>query len=128
MRLIYVGVFGLLGIYARYLIGLLAAKYFNTIFPVGTLFINLSGAFLIGVVYAYGAERTVLSPELRLGILVGLLGGFTTFSSYCLEAVNLVRDGEYLYALIYLTVSPLLGFGGAYGGIVVGRRLLGGFL
>ncbi len=128
LRLVYIAIFGVTGVLARYYFGLFVEKHFHSPLPLATFCINISGAFLIGIVYVFGIERSALSIDLRVGIMVGLLGGFTTFSSYCLEAVNLSEAKEIMYALAYLGISPLLGFASTFAGMILARKLLGGEL
>ena len=105
MGLFYIILFGALGVLCRYYQGRLITKYLTPPFPFATFIINMLGAFFIGVVSALW-----IPTSLRMGITVGFLGGYTTFSSYCLEAVRLVEAREYFYALLYFFLSPVLGF------------------
>ena len=125
MKLLSVGLFGVLGVLARYLIGLGVAKALPSPFPHATLGINIAGAFLIGVVYVLGFERSVLPPELRIGIMVGFLGGFTTFSSYCLEVARLVEEAEYWYAALYFCLSNAVGAAATFLGLILSRIWVG---
>ena len=105
MELFYIILFGVLGVLCRYYQGIFITKYFSPPFPFATFIINILGCFFIGVVSA------LLIPfPLRMGLMVGFLGGYTTFSSYCLEAVRLVEAREYFYASLYFLLSPILGF------------------
>lgn len=121
MRLLYIICFGILGVLARYFVGLSVAKNIPTAFPLGTFLINISGSFFIGLVYVLGVEKGLISQDLRLGIMVGFLGGFTTFSSYSLEATRLIEQGELSISLAYLLLSPALGLAAAFGGIALAR-------
>lgn len=96
----------------RYGVSLWAAREFGTAFPYGTLIINLSGSFLIGIVMALSLTRLPLSEPVRLLIVTGLLGGFTTFSSFSYEAYTLAINGSWRLALLYLVGSVLFGFFG----------------
>jgi CrcB protein len=108
--LVMISMFGLLGVFSRYLIGLAFTRVNESFqFPFSTLFINLLGSFIIGVVYVLVTEKGMFSQELRLGIMVGLLGGFTTFSTFSLEALQLIESGRYTEAASYLILSPTLG-------------------
>lgn len=121
MTVLYVGIFGLLGVYARYFAGLWAGKYLIHPFPYVTIAINVIGSFLIGLVYVLGFEKSLLSSELRVGIMVGFLGGFTTFSAYCLEIGRLIEMSEYGYAAAYLVLSSLLGILATFAGFYLAR-------
>ena len=120
MSWLSVGIGAFLGANARYWVGGWAADRFGTVFPYGTFLINMSGSFAIGLCVALFAERMV-SPNWRLFVTVGFLGGYTTFSSYSYEALRLIEDGAYLLALSYLFGSPILGLVGCWAGVVIGR-------
>jgi CrcB protein len=126
MNLLYILLFGMAGVVMRYGIGAFVTLYFNPQLPFATFGINIVGSFLIGVVYAVAVERPAMTHELRLGLMVGLLGGFTTFSSYCLETLRLIEESEYFYATLYLTLSPLFGLGATFIGAFMVRKLMGG--
>ena len=102
------GAGGFLGSGARYLIQRIIALYLPLAFPFGTLIVNVTGSFLIGIIYALGDKTNILSPELRMFLAIGVCGGFTTFSTFSLDAFGLLRDGEYLYVTIYVVASILL--------------------
>lgn len=125
MKILLIAVFGLLGVFSRYWGALFVARYLPTQhFPLGTFIINIIGSFLIGVVYSLGVEKGVLSVDVRVGLLVGLLGGFTTFSSYALEGTRLLEQSEFLMGGIYLFGSPLVGCLAAATGLFLARYLL----
>ena len=121
MKLVYIGIFGLAGVFARYWVGLQLAKIFSLSFPVGTLVINILGSFLIGGVFVLGVERALCSEDLRVGITVGLLGGFTTFSSYCFEAVQFIERGQIASSLLYFSLSNFLGLAACFFGMFIAR-------
>jgi CrcB protein len=122
MKLFSIGLFGLLGVFSRYYFGIFISRYLPIAFPFGTLFINLSGAFLIGVVWVLGMEKEMISHNNLVGIIVGFLGGFTTFSSYCLEFARLIEESKFLYGILYVSLSPALGCLAAYFGMYLARR------
>jgi CrcB protein len=99
--MLWIIILGLFGILARYSIDQLLA----TNFPWSTLLINILGAFLAGWV----AASTRLDSDLRMGLLVGFCGGFTTFSAYCLRGWQMIASGHSLQGISYLTFSPILG-------------------
>jgi fluoride exporter len=113
MRWFYIGALGLVGVYLRF--ALQRAFGSSSSFPWATLAINVSGAILAG--FVYGAEKWSLPPDLRVGILVGLLGGFTTFSAFCLESSLLLAEGDWLRACAYVTASNFLGLAAAFIGM-----------
>ena len=101
MNCIIVGLGGFLGAVARYLIGLIPINPQNG-FPVKTLLINIAGAFVIGLVVAFGAKK-----ELILFLKVGICGGFTTFSSFALETNQLMERGAGWWAMFYVALSVI---------------------
>ncbi|HEY8225398.1 MAG TPA: fluoride efflux transporter CrcB [Pyrinomonadaceae bacterium] len=107
-RIFFVGLGGFVGTLARYwLSGLIARRYGET-FPFGTLAVNALGCFVIGFLFFFFYERSLTSPTFRTVVLIGLLGGFTTFSSYGLQTFTLLRDGELLMAIANVAASNVL--------------------
>ncbi len=125
MKFLYIGAFGLAGVFSRYLVGHLATLFSLTRFPYATLTVNLLGAFLIGIAFVAGAERSAISDDLRIGLIVGFLGGFTTYSSLALESVLLYQDGRPVQAGLYLFLTNALGLLAVLLGHAVGRLMLG---
>ena len=112
MRIVLLLVFGALGTLCRYALqGVIQARTAPSTFPSGTLIVNLIGCFLIGGIGQYALLHLSFPPEWRIGIMVGFIGGFTTFSSYCWEAVRMLQDGQWRNGTIYV-------FGSLIGGIV----------
>jgi CrcB protein len=95
---------------ARYGCAGLAARWLGAGFPWGTFIVNVSGSLLIGFLAALMAPdgRLLAAPDVRTFLLIGILGGFTTFSSFSLETLNLVRDGEWLFAVTNVVLSVVL--------------------
>lgn len=122
MRYFLIALFGLLGIFSRYFAGALIGKYLVHPFPVATFAINIAGAFFAGVFYVFAFERSAVSADLAIAILVGFFGGFTTFSAYCLEAFRLFEAKDYAIAATYFVASPLLGLLAAFGATLLTRR------
>ncbi len=106
-----VGTGGFLGSVARYLMGLI---------PVPTIVINIIGAFLIGVISACALKDTQFDPRLLLFLKVGICGGFTTFSTFSLDAVDMLRSGAYLPAVLYMVLSVVF----CLGATIVGQMLV----
>jgi CrcB protein len=105
----------------RYVVGQLFLQRFGPGFPYGTLFINVSGSVLIGVVAQLSATRAFgMTPFLRVLLATGVLGGYTTFSTFSLDAMTLLEEGV-LPALLYVGSSVVLGFLGATVGVVLAR-------
>lgn len=111
------------GALCRYYISLYFGQWFGTNFPFGTFFINLTGAFLMGVFVTVTLERSLTSPDLRLLIAVGFLGSYTTFSTYALDAIRLFQSGNLGTALFYWLGSALLGISGVVLGMLFIQRL-----
>lgn len=105
----------------RYVVGQLFLQRFGPGFPYGTLFINVSGSFCIGIVAQLALTRAFgMTPLVRLFFATGVLGGYTTFSAFELDILTLLESGA-LPALLYTFASVVLGFGGAALGIIVAR-------
>ena len=112
---------GGIGACLRYLIGLVPLKEPFT-FPVKTLFINIFGCFVIGLIAAIAAKTTSLSPRTVLFIKTGLCGGFTTFSTFAMETETLLKTGHIGLAILYVALSVVVGVGLAFAGqLVVGK-------
>jgi fluoride exporter len=118
-----IAVGGTLGCWARYAMTDLVQAIYGRDFPYATLSINLLGAFLMGFLFIETLERLTISPVLRTGILTGVLGGYTTFSSFEMETLLLVERGEGWKALLYTILSVGLGFLCAFGGAAIARNL-----
>lgn len=118
---IVVGAGGFIGAVCRYFIGMIPLKE-GCAFPVKTLMINIAGSFLIGIVAAMAMKTDFLNPRTILFLKVGICGGFTTFSSFALEAADLMNDGKIHLAVIYTVLSVTLGILAVFAGqTVVGK-------
>ena len=106
----------------RYIIGGLDYKFSGGVFPVSTLVVNITGSLIIGFLWGI-FDRYAISPNVRLFIFIGILGGYTTFSTYSLETFNLLRDGEYKIALINIALSNILAVGFVFSGFFAARYL-----
>jgi CrcB protein len=117
-----VGIGGAFGSILRYAVTVLAARWFGAGLPWGTLTVNLVGSFAIGVIFQFANTGALgISPQVRIFVAVGILGGFTTFSSFTLDTLNLTRDGTTLVALGYVLASVVLGLAAVYLGTVTAR-------
>lgn len=123
MQFIAIAVGGAIGAVLRFLISGWAYGYLGSGFPWGTLAVNLIGCFVIGFLSKLFESMTV-SPNVRMMILVGGLGAFTTFSTYALENVNLLRDGQMDIALINVLVSTAVGILCVFLGIALANLVL----
>lgn len=108
-KTIFIALAGLVGTLIRYWLAGLVARQYGENFPWGTLIVNLIGSFLAGALYHLAEERLLISPALRSVLLIGLLGGFTTFSSYGLQTFTLLRDGQIGLATLNVALSNVLG-------------------
>ncbi|MEO9211182.1 MAG: fluoride efflux transporter CrcB [Ginsengibacter sp.] len=123
MRLILaIGIGSFIGGISRYLITSLIQNKFFSNFPYGTLGVNIIGCFLIGVIYAL-SERGNINVEWRLFLATGILGGFTTFSSFSAETVGMLRSGQYWPAFAYISFSIIVGLATTFGGIFLIKYL-----
>ena len=102
-----VGIGGFFGAMGRYLFGLIPVSE-NFVFPIKTLCVNVLGAFLIGLIAAWGAKNSDLDPRLILLLKTGVCGGFTTFSTFSLESFDLLGGGHTGMALLYMILSAVL--------------------
>jgi len=109
----------MVGANLRYALSTWMVARFGAGFPYGTFFINVSGAFVIGVFLALLTERVTLHPLWRPFFATGLLGGYTTFSSYTWEALALARGGDWLSAVAYVGGSNALGLAGVWLGAML---------
>jgi CrcB protein len=121
---LWVGIGGLVGANARFMLGTWINARVDGVFPWHTLLINVSGSFLIGFLMILLTERLEVDPAWRLLLVVGFLGGYTTFSSYSFEAIALIRAGDWTPAIGYMLGSNVLSLGATLLGIV----LAGGFM
>jgi CrcB protein len=121
-RLLLVTAGGGLGSLVRYLVGSALSQRFGGRFPLGTFVINISGSFLIGLVMTILTERFAPSPHWRLLLVVGFLGGYTTFSSFEFETFQSIRGGDTRVALLYVLASVILGYLGVWLGVLAGSR------
>ena len=124
--LLFVGAGGALGAVLRYgMSGLVHRIDPFATFPSGTLAVNVLGCLLIGLLGGLVELRAVLSPEARLFLLIGLLGGFTTYSTFGSDAFNLLRAGDHIRALAYVGLHLVAGIGAVWAGLVTARALVG---
>ena len=121
--LIFIAVGGAVGAVLRYLTSVTVYAFMGRGFPYGTLFVNVSGSMLMGLLSVMMLERLDLGPELRAAVLVGVLGSFTTFSTFSIETLNLLEQGEMVRATANIVLSVLLCLVAVWSGVLIGRQL-----
>ena len=123
MQMIYIGIFGGLGCIARYLASGWTYQLVGRNLPYGTLLVNILGSFLLGLLMTFGLRSTLFSPEIRLGLTVGFMGGFTTFSTFSYETLRLLEEGSLWQAGINVVLNVVLCLSFALLGVLVARYL-----
>jgi len=105
-----IGIGGFFGAVCRYMVALWIGQKWGRTFPLGTFVVNISGSFLIGLLMSFFTEKFMVSPQVRLFLVVGFLGAYTTFSTFEYETGNLLKDGEWSIALANVILSVIAGF------------------
>ena len=123
-NLLAVALGGSLGSVARYLVSIGAGRLIDAPFPSGTLIINIAGSFLMGLLVEAFALKWNASEPVRVFLLIGFCGGFTTFSTFSFDAVNLMERGAALPAFTYILASVTLSIAALYAGLHLMRALL----
>ena len=123
-RILLVGLGGAIGSVLRYLTSLLAVVWFGAEFPFGTLIVNLSGAFIIGLVQEVGTEALLIPDAARIFLTTGMMGGLTTYSTFSYESVRLMEAGAWQYAWINIFTTTVMCLCLCFLGIACGRFLL----
>jgi CrcB protein len=121
VTLLLVGAGGFFGAISRYLVDGWVATATGGGFPWGTLVVNLTGSFVLGVLFAASVERDLLPAAIRAPVLIGFIGAYTTFSTLTLESWRLVKDGSYLAAVGNIGGSMALGMIAVVAGLAIGR-------
>jgi len=110
VNILLIAIGGALGSVCRYLLSSAVLRALGTLFPAGTFVVNVIGCLVFGAIAGVTQERVSLSPEMRALLMAGVLGGFTTFSSYMNESFVLVREGQFLWAGLNLAGQVVTGF------------------
>jgi CrcB protein len=118
-----ISVAAVVGANLRYLLSRLAALELGSVFPYGTLFINIVGSFIVGLFVIWTTERALVDPRWRLLVVVGFCGSFTTFSSYAFETMAYFEHGQWGLMLANILSNNILCLGGALAGMAVARVL-----
>jgi CrcB protein len=122
LKIFLIALFGAIGTLARYGLQGVVQIRMGGAFPYGTLFINLSGCFLLGLIGQLTLNRMLVSVDVRMAIAVGFFGGYTTFSSFAWETAKMLEDGEWLRASTYVGVSVIAGLLLSVAGIRLANR------
>lgn len=123
MKFLMIGLGAFIGANLRYLVQTWSAARFGPDWPAGTLLVNISGSFVLAFFVTLATTRLIVSPNLRLFVAVGLLGGYTTFSSYMVETLNLIQTGRIGPTLFYFLGNVVFGMIAAIAGVFIARAL-----
>jgi len=123
MRALWVGVAGAFGALARYGLSAWVARSNDGAFPIGTLIINVTGSFVLGLLFVLFTERFTTAPTLRAALTIGFLGAYTTFSTFSLETLRLIQDGAVGLAALNVAASVGAGLSAVWLGTVIARTL-----
>jgi CrcB protein len=123
MPLLLIGLGGFAGAISRYLVDGFVTDRTVGAFPWGTLAVNLSGSFVLGLLFAMTAERAILPADIRGPVMIGFIGAYTTFSTFMLESWVLIENGSYVPAIANLGGSVLLGLVAVLAGLTIGRAI-----
>lgn len=126
MRFVLICMGGAVGTGARYLLGGVVARWAGPDFPYGTLLINVLGSFLIGLVQQVGLSSLLIPEALRLALAIGVLGGFTTYSSFSYETIKLLEAGSWAAATAYVALTTAVCLACCAAGLSLGRVLIEG--
>jgi fluoride exporter len=118
-----ISVAAIVGANLRYLISRLAAMELGTVFPYGTLAINIVGSFIVGFFVIWTTERVLVDPRWRLLVVIGFCGSFTTFSSYAFETMSYFERGQWALMFANILSNNLLCLGGALAGMALARAV-----
>ncbi|MFB9953226.1 fluoride efflux transporter CrcB [Rhizobium puerariae] len=123
-NMLLVAIGGATGSVCRYLVGVWALRHFGSAFPWGTLIVNVTGSFAIGFLAELIVRRFDASPEMRLFMITGILGGYTTFSAFSLDIVSLFERGATVPGATYVVASVAISLGAVFAGLALGRAML----
>ena len=119
--LLLIGTGGFLGSISRFLASRFIQENLPAAFPLGTFLVNITGCFLIGLIYGFSERSSLLTSGWKMFLAVGFCGGFTTFSTFANENLALLRDGEFFYFLLYTGLSIFLGITATFVGVIITR-------
>lgn len=122
-QMLAVAIGGALGALSRYWVVGVVSSLFSRSFPFGTLAVNITGSFLIGLGYVIIVEKLEVATEWHAIVMVGFIGAFTTFSTFSLEAVVLIQEGRMLAATLYILASVIVCLVAVMSGILLAKQL-----
>jgi fluoride exporter len=117
--LLLVGTGGFLGSVLRFLASRFMQNNFPSAFPFGTFFVNITGCFLIGLIYGISERSSLFTSGWKIFLAVGFCGGFTTFSTFANENLAMLRDGDFFHFILYTGLSVFLGIGATFLGVLI---------
>jgi CrcB protein len=120
---LWIALGAIVGASARYFLSLLIARDFSSVFPYGTLLINVTGSLLVGFFLVFSTERVLIDPRWRLLVVIGFCGSYTTFSSYAYESFALMERGQWLLTGVNIIGSNVLCLAAVIAGAVLARAL-----
>ena len=123
LQIILAGLGGFIGSAGRFWMASLSYRYFGQDFPYGTLIVNVLGCLLIGFLMAFFEQRFLVTPNLRIFLTIGILGGFTTFSTFSYETLSLLREGSYAMGLSNILLSLIGCLGATWIGSLIGKLI-----
>ena len=123
LKLLFIAIGGAIGALFRYAISGMTYRYLDNVFPWGTLVVNLIGSFIIGFLWGL-SEKTIIPSNFRSFVFIGIIGSFTTFSTYSLETFNLFRNGEIKLALTNILINNILGIALVLFGFITSKYLI----
>lgn len=123
-NIIFIGIGGFLGSISRFLISKFIHNFINSTFPYGTLVVNLLGCFILGIITGFLDEDIIFPDNIKLMLITGFCGGFTTFSTFINENFMMMRDGEYLLFSAYIMLSIISGFMSLFLGKIVSKLII----
>ena len=121
--ILLVGTGGFIGSVSRFMASRFMQNYFPSAFPFGTFAVNITGCFLIGLIYGISERSSLLTSGWKLFLAVGFCGGFTTFSTFANENLALLRDGEFFNFVLYTGLSVFLGIAATFIGVLITKIL-----
>ena len=121
LQIIIAGLGGFIGSACRFWMASLSYRYFGQDFPYGTLIVNILGCLLIGFLMTFFEQRFLVTPNLRIFLTIGILGGFTTFSTFSYETLSLLREGSYYIGFSNICLSLIGCLGATWLGTLIGK-------